>query len=160
MINKADILRKLGKLAINLTIPEQITIRRAGAILRGSEVGERINKVCHNQVEDELAIDLSRIPANIVLPGELQSWEISTNSENTLGMRLFVLTAQTTGGPFRQLIQVRVGRVVEAAVLVRLAKPGEMVSSEMIMKKKIEVKSDQSNVPVTYAEAVGKCLGR
>ncbi|MBU1106331.1 MAG: flagella basal body P-ring formation protein FlgA [Candidatus Riflebacteria bacterium] len=160
VINKAEMQRKLGSLAANLTIPDKITIRRDGAILKCSEVTERISKACHNKVEDELTIDYSRIPANIVLPGVLQNWEISTNSENTLGMRLFVLTAQTTGGPFRQLVQVKVSKVVEAAELVRLAKPGEIVSSQMIQKKKIEIKSDQSNVPVTYEEAVGKCLGR
>ncbi|PKL45631.1 MAG: hypothetical protein CVV41_01130 [Candidatus Riflebacteria bacterium HGW-Riflebacteria-1] len=160
VLRKSDIQRKLGKLAASVAIPDFITIRRAGAILKGADIIERISSICQEQVAGGLAIDLSRIPANIVLPGELQSWDINTNSDNVLGMRLFVLTAQTGGGPFRQLIQVRVSRVVEAAELTRLAKPGELINGEMIRKKKIEVKSDQSNVPLTYEEAVGKCLGR
>lgn len=160
VIDKTEIMRKLGNLAARLAIPEQVTIRRDGSILKGSDVIDRISSVCKEPGEEDLAIDLSRIPTNIVLPGALQSWEISTNSENTLGMRLFVLTAQTEGGPFRNLIQVRVSRIVEAAELTRLARPGETVSSSMIRKKKVEVKSDQSNIPVTYTEAVGKCLGR
>lgn len=160
VIDKTEIMRKLGDLAARLIIPEQITIRRDGSILKGSDVIDRISSICKESGEDDLAIDLSRIPTNIVLPGTLQSWKIDTNSENTLGMRLFVLTAQTEGGPFRNLIQVRVSRVVEAAELIRLAKPGETISNSMIRKKKIEVKSDHSNIPVTYAQAVGKCLGR
>jgi flagella basal body P-ring formation protein FlgA len=160
VLDKTDIQRKLGNLATGLSIPERITIRRAGAMLKGVDIAGRISALCKSADADDLAVDLSRVPANIVLPGALQNWEINTNSENTLGMRLFVLTAQTDGGPFRQLIQVRVSRVVEAAELTRLARPGETISSSMIRKKKVEVKSDQSNIPVTYAEAVGKCLGR
>ncbi len=160
ILDRTEIQRKLGTLATALAIPERVTIRRAGAILKGSDVSERIISICKERDTGELAVDLARVPANIVLPGNLKSWDITTSSENTLGMRLFVLTAQTDGGPFRQLIQVRVSRIVEAAELTRLAKPGETISNSMIRKKKIEVKSDQSNIPVTYAEAVGKCLGR
>ena len=160
VLDKAEMQRKLGTLAASVTIPDRITIRRAGAILKGSDIIERISAICKDQGDDELEIDLSRIPANIVLPGALQSWDLNTNSDNVLGMRLFALTAQTDGGPFRQLIQVRISRVVEAAELTRLAKPGELINGEMIRKKKVEVKSDQSNIPVTYEEAVGKCLGR
>jgi len=160
VLDKTEIQRKLGSFATGLAIPDRVTIRRAGSILKGSDIAERITSLCNESESCELSVDLSRVPSNIVLPGNLQNWEIMTNSENTLGMRLFVLTAQTDGGPFRQLIQVRVSRIVEAAELTRLARPGETVSSSMIRKKKVEVKSDQSNIPVTYAEAVGKCLGR
>jgi len=160
VLDKTDILRKLGNFAAGLAIPDRITIRRAGTMLKGSDIAERITALCRANGTDDLAVDLSRVPANIVLPGALQNWEINTNSDNTLGMRLFVLTAQTDGGPFRQLIQVRVSQIVEAAELTRLARPGETISSNMIRKKKVEDKSDQSNIPVTYAEAVGKCLGR
>lgn len=160
ILDKTDIQRKLGDFASKLAIPERITIRRAGIILKGSEISQRITAICQGSGAEDLSIDLSRIPGNIVLPGTLQAWKVSTNSDNTLGMRLFVLTAQTDGGPFRQLIQVRVSRIVEAAELTRLARPGETISSRMIRKKQVEVKSDQSNIPVTYAEAVGKCLGR
>ncbi|KAF1083270.1 MAG: hypothetical protein GQF41_0048 [Candidatus Rifleibacterium amylolyticum] len=160
VLDKTEIQRKLGNYASALVIPERITIRRAGAMLKGSDIAERITSLCQTSDTNDLAVDLSRVPTNIVLPGNLQSWEINTNSDNTLGMRLFVLTAQTDNGPFRQLIQVRVSRIVEAAELTRLARPGETISSTMIRKKQVEVKSDQSNIPVSYADAVGKCLGR
>jgi flagella basal body P-ring formation protein FlgA len=156
----SDIERKLGSLASRLSIPDHVTIRRAGAMLKGADIAERITSLCKGPDAEDLAVDLSRVPTNIVLPGALQNWEINTNSDNILGMRLFVLTAQTDGGPFRQLIQVRVSRIVEAAELTRLARPGETINNNMIRRKQVEVKSDQSNIPVTYAEAVGKCLGR
>jgi flagella basal body P-ring formation protein FlgA len=75
-------------------------------------------------------------------------------------MRLFVLNAKTDGGNFRQLIQVNVARIIQAAQLTRLSKPGEMISSNMINKKRVEVKSEQANLPVSYSDAVGKCLER
>lgn len=160
VINKDEMLRRLGSLASNLAIPDKITIRRDGSILKGTTVSERISAICRASGEEDLRIDLSRVPTNMVLPGTLQSWDVKTNSDNTLGMRLFVLTAQTAGGPFRQLIQVRVSRVIEAAQLTRLSRPGETIDNSMIRRKEVEVKSDQSNIPLTYREATGKCLGR
>lgn len=75
-------------------------------------------------------------------------------------MKLFVLTADTDGGPFRQLIQIKVNRIVEAAQLARLAKPGETISENLIRPHKVTLKSDQATVPLSYAEAIGKSLRR
>lgn len=160
VIARPELLKKLGDIANSISIPDKITIRRLGTILKGSEVGERIREICSAQISGELNIDLSRIPTNVVLPGNIVNWEINTSSDNNLGMKLFVLTAQTDGGPFRQLIQVKVSRMIEAAQVVRLAKPGEEINQSMIRPHKMEVKSDLSNAPLTYVEALGKNLGR
>ncbi len=160
VIARPELLKKLGNIANSINIPEKITIRRLGTILKGSEVGERIKEICSQQISGDLNIDLSRIPTNVVLPGNIVDWAINTSSDNNLGMKLFVLTAQTDGGPFRQLIQVKVSRMIEAAQVVRLAKPGEEINQNMIRPHKMEVKSDLSNAPLTYAEALGKNLGR
>lgn len=160
ILDRKTLEKKLGNLSTRVEMPERVTIRRLGSILKGSDITSRIREICHETAVGELNIDLSRIPANLVLPGNISKWELHTSSTNTLGMKLFVLSAETDGGPFRQLIQVKVSRIVEAAQLSRLAKPGELISEKMIRPRKIEVKSDQANIPVTYAEAVGKCLGR
>lgn len=152
--------KKLGNLARDVEMPERITIKRNGSILKGTEVKKKIVELCQQGCDDDLDIDLSRVPANLVLPGNISSWEINSNSENTLGMKLLVLTAETDGGPFRQLIQIRVTRTVEAAQLTRLAKPGETLTANMIKPKKVVLKSDQAAAPVSFKEALGKDLGR
>lgn len=160
IISKADLTRKLGPLAKNIDLPDKVTIRRTGTLLRGTEIAEKINEICQQQTSDKLKIDLSRIPSNVVLPGNLLDWEINTGSDNRLGMKLFVLNANTDNGPYRQLFQVKISKVIKAAQLVRLAKPGETISKSMIRPKEVEVKSDLSNVPMTWEEALGKDLAR
>lgn len=160
IIAKPELLKRLGKLANNADIPDKITIRRLGAILKGSLVGNKIKAMCQNSIPGDLSIDLSRIPTNFVMPGNIINWQVNTNSENDLGMKLYILTAQTDNGSFRQLVQVKVSRFVEAAQVVKLSKPGEKIGKSMIRPQKIEVKSDLSNVPMTYTEALGKNLGR
>ncbi|GAB4276133.1 MAG: hypothetical protein Kow0029_17840 [Candidatus Rifleibacteriota bacterium] len=159
-ISKDELLKKLGKAANGLELPEKVVIKRQGAILKGEEVIARLKAICNENSDRSIEIDVSRIPKNIVLPGNLIEWSVKPNSNNRLGMRLFSLNAETDGGKFRQLIQVRVTKIVEAAQLTRLARPGELISPDMIEKKRVEVKSDQANLPMTYEEAVGKCLGR
>ncbi len=158
--DRQTLTKKLGNLARDVVMPERITVKRNGAILKGAEVKAKIIEVCQQHCDDELDIDLSRVPANLVLPGNINNWEITSNSENTLGMKLLVLTAETDGGPFRQLLQIRVTRTVEAAQLTRLAKPGETLGKDMIKPKKVVLKSDQATAPVSYKEALGKGLGR
>lgn len=160
IIEEKELRKKLGKFADGLKLPGKVVIKRQGAILKGSDIGKRIKALCMANSDQNLEIDVSRIPNNIVLPGNLIDLEIIPNSDNLLGMRLFYLTARTDGGNFRQLIQVSVVKMIEAAQLTRLSRPGEVISKEMIGKKIVKVKSEQANMPLTYEEAMGKCLGR
>lgn len=159
-IDRETLQKKLGTLSMGVDMPERVTIKRNGSILKGSDIQARIVELCQQNSPDKLEIDLSRVPKNLVLPGNAASWDLNTNSENVLGMKLFVLTAETDGGPFRQLIQIKVNRIVEAAQLARLAKPGETISEGLIRPHKVTLKSDKANVPLTYTEAMGKSLGR
>lgn len=161
IISRDELIRKLGPAAKGLELPEKVTVRRTGSLLRGTEISQKIKEICLQQNSDQnLKIDLSRIPTNIVLPGNLINWKIDTGSDNKLGMRLFVLNADTDNGAFRHLFQVKISRVIKAAQLVRLAKPGETISRNMIKPKEIEIKSDLSNTPMTWEEALGKSLAR
>lgn len=160
VIEEKELREKLGKYASGLNLPKQVVIKRQGAILKGSEVENKIRSLCNSESDKNIKIDVSRVPTNIVLPGNLIEWQLTPNSDSKLGMRLFFLTARTDGGNFRQLIQVPVAKVIEAAQLTRLAKPGELISQEMVSKKVIEITSEQANMPLTYADVVGKCLGR
>jgi flagella basal body P-ring formation protein FlgA len=160
VLEEKELRRKLGKFASRLELPEKVVIKRQGALLKGSEVKAKIKSLCQVDGKKNIEIDVSRVPGTIVLPGNLIDWQIESNSDNQLGMRLFCLTAQTDGGSFRQLIQVNVAQVIEAAQLTRLVKPGELVTKEMINKKRVELKSERANLPISYEEAVGKCLAR
>jgi flagella basal body P-ring formation protein FlgA len=160
VIEEKELRAKLGKFASQLYLPEKVTIKRRGSILKGSIVKEKIKEICQTNSENELKIDISRIPTNIILPGNLIKWEIKPNSDNLLGMRLFNLSAETDGGKFRQLFQVNVARIIEAAQLTSLAKPGQTLTKNMISKKKVEITSEHTNLPLTYQQALGKCLGR
>lgn len=160
IIDRQALAEKLGNFASRIELPNKVVIKRQGAFLKGAEIIEKIKEICNPNAEENVQIDTSRIPTNVVLPGNLKSWQLNTNSDNRLGMRLFSLTAETDGGSFRQLIQVSVVKRIEAAALNRLAKPGETISKSMIGKKIVELKSEQANLPVTYEEALGKCLGR
>lgn len=160
VISQNELREKLGAFAKNLDLPQKVVIKRQGAFLKGSDLEARIKVICNPDSAPDIEIDTSRIPGNIVLPGNLKSWELKANSENRLGMRLFSLTAETDGGNFRQLIQVSVVKIIEAAEINRLARPGELITKDMIGKKRVELKSEQANLPMTYEEALGKCLGR
>jgi len=160
VIDRATLQKKLGNLIRDISVPEKITIRRNGSILKGSDVREKIVQFCQQKTDAKLDIDLSRVPTNMVLPGNATSWDVTTASDNTLGMKLFVVTAETDGGPFRQLIQIKVSRSFEAAQLTRLAKPGEVINAGMLKSKKMVLKSDQGTIPLSYEEALGKSLGR
>lgn len=160
IIKRDEMADKLGRLASEIEIPEKITIRRTGSFLSGKDVAKEIKNICLKSTSDNLEIDLSRIPTNIILPGNLKNWQVTSNSESTIGMKLFVVTADTDGGSFRQLIQVRVTKIIEVAELIRLSKPGETISDTMIRRKKMEIKSELGNIPISFDEAIGKNLTR
>ncbi|MGM0598380.1 MAG: flagella basal body P-ring formation protein FlgA [Candidatus Rifleibacteriota bacterium] len=160
VIEEKELREKLGKFANQFNLPEKVTIKRRGSILKGSVVKEKIKEFCQAKSEDDLKIDISRIPTNIILPGNLIKWEIKPNSDNLLGMRLFNLSAETDGGKFRQLFQVNVVKIIEAAQLNSLAKPGQKLTADMINKKPVEIASEHTNLPLTYQQALGKRLGR
>jgi len=160
VISETELRNKLGKMSGRLDLPKKVVIRRQGAFLKSTDVIAKIKTICNPDQNPNIEIDTSRIPNNIILPGNLQSWALSANSDNRLGMRLFSLTAETDGGKFRQLVQVSVVKIIEAAELTRLAKPGELISSEMIGKKRVELKSEQANLPMRYEDVVGKYLAR
>ncbi len=160
IIDRQTLQKKLGILSRNVVMPERVTIKRNGALLKGSDVKARIIELCQGKSSEALDIDVSRVPSTLILPGNAINWDLNTSSDNILGMKLFALTAETDGGPFRQLIQVKVSRSVEAAQFTRLARPGEVISGDLIKPQKITIKSDQANLPLSYSEALGKSLGR
>ncbi len=160
VIDRQTLQKKLGTLAKNVSMPERVTIKRNGSILKGADVKARIIELCRQNSADELEIDVSRVPQTLILPGNASEWNVNTSSNNVLGMKLFALTAETDGGPFRQLIQIKVSRHIEAAQLTRLAKPGELISDTLIKPQKMTIKSDNASVPLLYSEALGKSLSR
>lgn len=161
VIERHELEKRLGRFAGSISIPDRVSIRRQGAILRGSDLRDKLEEICaHDMDREELHIDLSRVPTSVVLPGNLIKWDVTANSENRLGMRLFSLNAQTQGGPYRMLIQVSVARKIKAAKLRRLAKPGEQINEAMIEAEMVEVKSDHAHLPVSFEDAIGQCLGR
>lgn len=160
VIDRQTLQKKLGILAKNVTMPERVTIKRNGSILKGADVKARIIELCQKNSADQLEIDVSRVPQTMILPGNASEWAVNTSSNNILGMKLFALTAETDGGAFRQLIQVKVSRQIEAAQLTRLAKPGELISEALIKPQKITIKSDNASIPLLYSEALGKSISR
>lgn len=161
VLERHELEKRLGRFAGSISIPDRVSIRRQGAILRGTELRNKLEEICTRGMNrEELHIDLSRVPTSVVLPGNLIKWEATANSENRLGMRLFSLNAQTENGPYRMLIQVSVARKIKAAKLTRLAKPGEQINRTMIEPEIVEVKSDHAHLPVTFEDALGQCLGR
>jgi flagella basal body P-ring formation protein FlgA len=160
VIERKELKQKLGSLASELDLPEKVTIKRNGSILKGTDIKEKLQKICLHDLSGKIELDLSRIPRNVILPGNLISWNLIPNSSNKIGMRLFSLMAETKGGAFRQLVQVKVSKLVEAAQLTRLAKPGEVITKDMIIKKVKKINNDRVQPPVSYQTVLGKCLGR
>lgn len=159
-IDKETLEKKLSYIDKKVDIPEIITVKRAGSILYAEDVIDCIRSACSEKIDGEFLLDTSRVPSTFVLPGNLISYNIEANSENSLGMKLFTIKAETENGTFRQMVQVGVSRIVNAAKVVRLAKAGETISEDMVVKEPIELKNDKTNVPLLYEEAVGKSLGK
>lgn len=160
ILDKATISSKLGDLAKSVDIPENVTVKRLGAILKGEDVKTKIIDLCLSESNSRLNFDFSRLSSTIVLPGNVISWQISSNSNNELGMRLFALDAETEGGPFRQLIQVNVSKTIEAAKLCQLVKPGEVITEDMVEPIEVTIKNEKNNTAVPYDSVVGKTLDR
>lgn len=160
VLDKATISKKLGNLAESVEIPENITVKRLGAILKGEDIKAKIAEYCQSESEDKLSFDFSKLASTIVLPGNIISWNISSNSNNELGMRLFSLDAETEGGPFRQLVQVSVSKTIEAAKLCQLAKPGEVITEDMVMPIEVTIKNEKNNTAIPYRDVVGMTLDR
>ena len=160
VLDKATICQKLGSLAESVEIPENVIIKRLGSILKSDEIKTRIAEYCQSESEDPLSFDFSKVSSSIVLPGNIISWNITSNSNNELGMRLFALDAETEGGPFRQLIQVSVSKTIQAAKLCQLTKPGEVITEEMVMPVEVTIKNEKNNTAVPYKDVVGMTLDR
>lgn len=162
VIISADSLKsKLGSMSYNANIPDVIKVRRSGTILKAVDLREKILTTCNDYQKDaELSIDTDRIPPNIILPGKMISWNLTSNSNNSLGMRLFTLNVETDAGPFKTLLQVNVKKLVKAAELRQLAKPGQIITKEIVKEKEIEIKNDRAQVPLRYEEVLGKSLLR
>lgn len=157
-LDKKTLEKKLSEVSGNFEIPEKITVKRTGAILKAAEIIEEIKRYCLSSDDENIVIDVSKVPATIVLPGNLISYCVETSAQNNLGMKLFTLKADTDGGPFRQIIQVAVTKNVEVAKLTRLAKAGEVITPDMIIKDRIEIKNDKTNLPISYKKVLGKTL--
>ena len=160
VLDKDSISQKLGELANSVEIPNNVKIKRLGASLNGEYVKSRIVELCQNNSEDKLIFDFSRLSSIIVLPGNVISWNVKSNSSNELGMRLFALEAETEGGPFRQLIQVNVSKTIEAAELCQLVKPGEVITEDMVRPISVTIKNEKNNTAVSYKDVIGKTLDR
>ncbi len=160
VLDKETISQKLGNLADSVDIPNSITVKRLGTVLKSEQVKSRIIEFCQNKSEDILNFNFSRLSSNIVLPGNIINWNIRSNSSNELGMRLFALEAETEGGPFRQLIQVNVSKTIEAAELCQLVKPGEIITEDMVKPVSVVIKNEKNNTAVSYKDVIGKKLDR
>ena len=160
VLDKNTISQKLGDLAKSVEIPDNVRIKRLGASLNGDYVKTRIQELCQNDSDDNLSFDFSRLSSIIVLPGNVISWNVKSNSSNKLGMRLFALEAETEGGPFRQLIQVNVSKTIEAAELCQLVKPGEVITEDMVRPVPVTIKNEKNNTAVSYKDVIGKTLDR
>lgn len=161
-LTRDDLIKALGGLARYFALPDKVRFRRKGEILAGNEIKDELRRRCIERAvdipEDELEINLSRIPGHLVLPGELQSWKLDEISTGKLGMLLFSLSVTTAGGSVRQILQVDVSRNIEAAKIVRILKRGAILTSADLAVEKIRIKSDHAQVPVSFKEAVGKEL--
>ncbi len=160
ILDKESISQKLGDLADSIEIPENVTIKRLGTALSSDYVKSKIEEICQSDTDDKLTFDYSRLSSIIVLPGNILSWNVKSNSSNELGMRLFALEAETEGGPFRQLIQVNVSKTIEAAELCQLVKPGEVITEDMIKPVPYTIKNEKNNTAVLYKDVLGKTLDR
>lgn len=159
-LDKETISNKLGDLADSCNIPENVTIKRLGSVLKSEYVKQRIIELCQNNNEDVLNFDFSRLSSSIILPGNVLSWNIKSNSSNELGMKLFSLEAETESGPFKQLIQVNVSKTIEAAELCQLVKPGEEITEDMVKPVSMLIKNEKNNTAVSYKDVIGKKLDR
>ena len=159
-LDKDTISNKLGNLANSVKIPENVTIKRLGSVLKSDYVKSRIMEICQNDNEDNLSFDFARLTSNIILPGNAISWNVKANSTNELGMRLFTLEAETEGGPFKQLIQVNVSKTIEAAELCQLVKPGEEITEDMVKPVPMLIKNEKNNTAVSYKDVIGKKLDK
>ncbi|MDD3000577.1 MAG: flagella basal body P-ring formation protein FlgA [Candidatus Riflebacteria bacterium] len=157
-LDKKTLEKKLSEVSGDFEIPEKVTIKRTGTILKAAEIVKEIQRHCLAGDDENVVVDVSKVPATMVLPGNLLSYCVETSAQNNLGMKLFTLKADTDGGPFRQIIQVAVTKNVEVAKLTRLAKAGEVITPDMIIKDRIEIKSDKSNLPISYKNVLGKTL--
>lgn len=159
-LDKETISYKLGDLADSVKIPENVTIKRLGSVLKSEYVKQRIMELCQNNNDDELNFDFSRLSSSIILPGNVLSWNVTSNSSNELGMKLFSLQAETESGPFKQLIQVNVSKTIEAAELCQLVKPGEEITEDMVKPVPMLIKNEKNNTAVSYKDVIGKKLDK
>lgn len=160
ILDRETISKKLGDFADSVEIPEYVKIQRLGTVLKSDYVKSRIEEICQDGNNEKLSFDYSKLSSVIVLPGNVVDWNVKSNSSNELGMRLFVLEANTEGGPFRQLIQVNVSKTIEAAELCQLAKPGEVITEDMVKPVSVVIKNEKNNTVVAYNDVVGKKLDR
>ncbi|MBF0545353.1 MAG: flagella basal body P-ring formation protein FlgA [Candidatus Riflebacteria bacterium] len=163
VVEKSELERRLGPLVEFFEIPERVRIRRNGDIISADEIKSQITKVieknnCENG-EGDLSIDFSAIGNSMVLPGKLKNWRIEQMSTNNLGLILFSLTAETLGGTFNRIMQVEAVREIEAAKVKRLIKKGQLVRSMDVDKKIVKIKTQSSQMPISYAKVIGQKLG-
>lgn len=158
VITREEIKRQLGDAANIVKIPETVTVKRNGAILRGKDIADRIVAFCNPENAPAISVDLSKVPGNIILPGNLIDWQIDADGDSELGMRLLTLSGTTDGGSFRQMLQVNVSKTVEVAVLKKLVKPGEVITESMVVPQAMSLKNEYANNPVLYSDVIGQTL--
>ena len=161
-LTNKDLKRKIGIFANQIELPDSLLIKREGTILKRATIENKIKAICRAQLGNskKIEIDFSRIPNHLLLPGKIINWTITANSTNKLGMRLFQLNAKTNGGDYRQLLQAKIVMLVQAAQLIRLARPGEKIDTNMVRSHLIKVKNMRARLPVSYKDVLGKSLSR
>ena len=162
VLEKPVLLQLLGSLANRVDLPNIVQVRRRGDLLSGSELEVVVRRRClerfpereHGRVE----IDISRLPTHVVLPGALQDWDVKPMSQNALGMVLFNLEAHCDGGKIRQIVQVEVWKTVEAAKIMRLARPGEVLTAGDLERVTMKIRNTTADQYPPLEEIVGKTL--
>lgn len=151
---------RLGPLSKQLLLPNQVRFRRRGEILNGKDILDRLRKLCLEQWADspkeEIEINFRHVPSHLVLPGPLLEWRIEALSNQRSGMLLFALEAECTGGKVRKVIQVDVTRVIVAAQVDKLLKPGHIIGDDDVREHKIHLRTDHDRLPMALSEVIGR----
>lgn len=150
----------LGPLSESFQLPSRIRFRRRGDLLNGKDIIEGLRKLCLERFsdvpEDQIEINFRYVPSHLVLPGSLVDWHIEPLSTQRLGMLLFSLEANSSGGTVRKVIQVDVARVIEAAKVSKLIKRGQIIGSEDVRPHKVRLRTDHERLPVALTNVLGR----
>ena len=159
-LKREDLEKQLGHLSQHLELPRQVKILRLGDLLPKRDLEEKIRSLCVARSDDptRVEVDMGRIPDHIVLPGPLTRWDVQPVSTNVYGMVLLNLVAECATGMHKQIIQVEVSRVVQAAKVKRLLKRGEIIGEEYVTRETVRVRGFAHQNYAEFNDIIGKQL--